>query len=302
MLKTSLIDEIERLEDSDYTETKLGKSEALTSRQTKITWQKAIPQDYTNEIYQRDSRKMRPQTNLLKRKIQLYGNRDVLTIRNQKRGRIDKRNLHRIPMDRLDIFKNTITKEDKPLDVCLLVDESGSMGGGRIERARQTCISIKEALQENSMLNLWVMGHTADGEKWHNDPNTTNMTIYHSPKMKDRPFACGGMKAKCENRDGNAILAAAGKVREESDAPMSNKLMIVFSDGSPAAIGYGGTRGIEHTAKAVKSLEAKGWSVIQVGFGGAHFQERMFTNHIYIDDINNIATKVAKIIRKVIKV
>jgi len=28
----------------------------------------------------------------------------------------------------------------------------------------------------------------------------------------------------------------------------------------------------------------------------------MFSNHIYIDDINNIATKVAKIIRRVIKV
>ena len=102
-------------------------------------------------------------------------------------------------MDRLDIFKNTITKEDKPLDVCLLVDESGSMGGGRIERARQTCISIKEALQENSMLNLWVMGHTADGERWHNDPNTTNMTIYHSPKMKDRPY--GLWRYACQVRE-----------------------------------------------------------------------------------------------------
>jgi nitric oxide reductase activation protein len=302
MLDQSLVDEIERLEDSDYTETKLGKSEALTTRQTKITWQKAVPKERDNDIYKRDSQKMKPQTNLLKRKIQLYGNREVLTIRNQKRGRIDKRNLHRIPMDRLDIFKASITKEDKPLDVCLLVDESGSMGGGRIENARKTCISIKEALQENSMLNLWVMGHTADGERWHSDPNTTNMTLYHSPKMKDRPYAVGAMHAKCENRDGNAILAAAAKVREETDAPMSHKLMIVFSDGSPAAIGYGGTQGIAHTAKAVKSCEAKGWSIIQVGFGGAHFQERMFKNHIYIDDINNIATKVAKIIRKVIKV
>ena len=302
MLDESLIDEIERLEDSDYTETQLGKSECLSARQTKITWQKAVPKERENDIYKRDALKMRPQTNLLKRKIQLYGNREVLTIRNQKRGRIDKRNLHRIPMDRLDIFKATITKEDKPLDVCLLVDESGSMGGGRIENARKACISIKEALQDNSMLNLWVMGHTADGERWHSDPNTTNMTIYHSPKMTDRPLACGAMHAKCENRDGNAILAAAAKVREETDAPMSNKLMIVFSDGSPAAIGYGGMSGIEHTAKAVKSCEAKGWSIIQVGFGGAHFQERMFKNHIYIDDINNIATKVAKIIRKVIKV
>ena len=50
------------------------------------------------------------------------------------------------------------------------------------------------------------------------------------------------------------------------------------------------------------ALESKGWGVIQVGFGGAHYQERMFNNHIYVNDINDIANKVSKIIRKVIKV
>jgi nitric oxide reductase activation protein len=205
-------------------------------------------------------------------------------------------------MDRLDIFKNTITKEDKPLDICLLVDESGSMGGDRIHNARRTCISIMEALKDNDVLNLWVMGHTADGWRWHDEPNTTNMTVYHSPKMKDRPFACGAMTARCENRDGNAMLAAAQKVREETDNPMSNKLMITFSDGAPAAIGYGGSAGIGHVKKVVNGLEAKGWGVIQVGFGGAHYQERMFNNHIYVDNINDIARKVSRIIRKVIKI
>ena len=54
--------------------------------------------------------------------------------------------LHRIPMDRRDIFKNTIVKEDKPLDVCLLVDESGSMGGLMTD-ARRSCISIKRSIR-----------------------------------------------------------------------------------------------------------------------------------------------------------
>lgn len=301
-LSDRLIKAIEKLEDTDYHETTLGKSECISPKDTKITWQNAKPTASEIEIYKYDSKAIKSQTNKLKKKIQLYGNRDVLTIRNQKRGRIDKRLLHRIPMGRLDIFKNSIVKEDKPLDVCLLIDESGSMGGGSIENARKTCISIMEALKDNDMLNLWVMGHTADGWHWHSDPRTTNMTIYHSPRMKDRPFACGAMTARCENRDGNAILAAAQKVKDETDAPMSNKLMICFSDGSPAAIGYGGGKGIEHVRKCVNGLESKGWSVIQVGFGGAHYQERMFNNHIYVDDINNMADKVSKIIRKVIKV
>jgi len=301
-LSDRLIKAIEKLEDTDYHETMLGKSECISAKQTKVAWQNAKPTERDIEIYKLDSKEMKSQTNKLKKKIQLYGNRDVMTIRNQKRGRIDKRLLHRIPMDRVDIFKNSIVYEDKPLDVCLLVDESGSMGGRCMDNARRACISVMEALKDNDMLNLWVMGHTADGWHWHDDPNTTNMTIYHSPKMKDRPYACGSMTARCENRDGNAILAAAQKVKDETDAPMSNKLMITFSDGSPAAIGYGGMMGIKHVKKVVNGLESKGWGIIQVGFGGAHYQERMFNNHIYVDNINDTADKVAKIIRKVIKV
>jgi len=296
-----LSEEIKDLEDTDYHETKLGKSDCISPRQTKVTWRTAQPTEYEKDRYRADSQAIRKQTNMLKRKIQLYGDRNVLTIRNQKRGKLDKRILHRIPMDRRDIFKATIVDEDKPLDVCLLVDESGSMGG-YMGRARQSCIAVKEALEENSMLDLWVMGHTADGYKWHDDANSTNMTLYHSPSMKDRPFAMGSMKARCENRDGNAILCAGQRVKEETSTPMSQKLMIVFSDGSPAAIGYGGDRGITHTAKCVRSLEAKGWSVIQVGFGGAHLQERMFKNHCYVNDVNDMANTISKIIRKVIKV
>jgi nitric oxide reductase activation protein len=204
-------------------------------------------------------------------------------------------------MGRQDLFKAQIIKEDKPLDVCLLVDESGSMGG-LMQYARQSCISMKEALKDNDMLNLWVMGHTADGLNWHTDPNSTNMTVYHSPVIKDRPMAIGAMTAKCENRDGNAILAAAGKVKEETDNPMSNKLMIIFSDGSPAALGYGGSSGIAHVKKVVKGLEGSGWSIIQVGFGGAHYQEQMFTNHIYVNNIDELGDKVSKILKKVIKI
>ena len=301
-LDSSLIEALKDLEDSDYTETELGKSEAPSRTERKITWRTANPTSHEIDRYKLDSKSIKTQTNSLKKKIQLYGNREQFTIRNQKRGKIDKRMLHRIPMDRRDIFSTTIIKEDKPLDVCLLVDESGSMNS-YMGHARQSCIAVKEALQENAMLNLWVMGHTADGhDGWHNDPRSTNMTLYHSPTITDRPFAIGSMKARYENRDGNAILGAADKVKQETDNPMSNKLMIIFSDGSPAAIGYGGDAGIRHTAKVVKGLEAKGWSVIQVGFGGAHYQERMFSNHIYVNDTNQLANNISKIIRKVIKI
>ena len=237
--------------------------------------------------------------NKLKKKIDLYGATNVHHIYNQRRGILDKRQLHRIPMGMTDLFKATITKEDKPLDICLLVDESGSMGYKLMADARNSAIAIKEALADNPMINLWVYGHSAD-EKI---AGQTEMIEYYSPTMQDRPFAMGGMSARYENRDGNAIIASAQRVKAESDNN-ANKLMIVLSDGQPSADLYRGMRGIEHTAKAVKFAESRGWSVIQVGFAGAseRYMSQMFTNHIYVNDVDTLGDNLSKIIRKVVKV
>ena len=80
--------------------------------------------------------------------------------------------------------------------------------------------------------------------------------------------------------------------------------MIVLSDGEPSADLYRGERGIDHTAKAVKYVESRGWNVIQVGFGGIrkYYMDRMFTNWVHVEDTSELSDKVSKIIRKVIKV
>ena len=174
-----------------------------------------------------------------------------------------------------------------------------------MDTARKAAISLKEALADNPKLNLWVHGHTADGDDdWHSDKGSTNLTEYWGPTMKDRPTAMGGMRARYENRDGTAIYASAMKVKKESQQPTSNKLMIVLSDGQPAAWCYGGYEGYAHVRKVVTHLESQGWNIIQVGIGGLNpdIQAKMFTNHIFIDDISELANKIGKIIRRVIKV
>jgi len=202
-------------------------------------------------------------------------------------------------MGMTDLFKAKITKEDKPLDICLLVDESGSMGYKLMEDARNAAIAIKEALADNPMIDLWVYGHSADSKSM----GQTEMIEYHSPTMKDRPMAMGGLSARYENRDGNAIITSALRVNSESDNT-TNKLMIVLSDGEPSADLYRGYTGIDHTKKAVKYVESRGWNVIQVGFGGisTYSMEKMFTNWVHVEDTSELGDKVSKIIRKVVKV
>jgi len=168
-----------------------------------------------------------------------------------------------------------------------------------MSHARQGAIAVKEALADNDMINLWVYGHSADETV----KGQTDMVEYWSPTMKDRPMAMGGMKARYENRDGNAIVASADRIKAESDNG-AHKLMIVMSDGAPSADGYRGHDAKDHTKKCVKHIETRGWSVIQVGFSGAYewMMKDMFDNWVYVDDTDKLGDQLSKIIRKVVKI
>ena len=298
-LSSRMANQIKELADSGYTEELIDGGLAPSDGQRKISWEKAKTTTHSTRVYQEAKTTMRAQINKLKKKIQLYGNTNIHNIYRQPRGILDKRQLHRIPMGMTDLFKAKITKEDKPLDICLLVDESGSMGYRLMAYARNAAIALKEALADNPMINLWVYGHSADDR----ENGQTEMIEYHSPSMKDRPMAMGGLHARCENRDGNAIITSALRVGNESDNA-TQKLMIVLSDGEPSADMYRGYTGIDHTKKAVNHVESRGWSVIQVGFGGIRkrYMDEMFTNWVHVDDMDELGDKVSKIIRKVAKV
>ena len=303
-ISDKLSEEIDELLDSDYSEEKWDSGRALGLKQGgKVTWRNQHAGDYGAERYKDALTNMKSAIGQLKRKINLYGDTRINTIRNQKRGKLDKRMLHKIPLGRSDLFKNVVIDEDKPLDVCLLVDESGSMGSWKMKKARECAIALRESLKDNQALNLWVFGHTADGYNW-DGSQETNMSVYWSPTYKTDVNAMGSMIARSENRDGMAILASADRVKSESPSLGSNKLMIVISDGEPSAKKYRFSVGVPHTKKCVKHIETQGWNVIQVGISGAREQsmKEMFTNYILVDDTEQLASQVSKIIRRVIKV
>jgi len=299
-ISETLAKKIKELIEQDYSEYMMNTSDAPNVKQRKITWQKISPSSSEREKYQRERKIMKGIIGKLKRKIQLYGNPLKLSIYNQKRGKLNKRVLHRIPAGRNDVFKITTVNEDKQLDVCLLVDESGSMHGREIRMARRCCIAVKEALQDNGKLNLWVFGHTADQKQ----RLATEMYEYASPAMQDRPLACGAMQARYENRDGSAIYASAERIKQQTDHPSAEKLMIIFSDGCPSADGYRGSKAYDHTKQMVHKVEDMGFKVIQVGFGGgaARWQSRMFDHAVAIDTVETLPKAISKILRKVMKI
>ena len=115
-----LAKDIKELEDTEYSEEKWDTAKALGLKQgSKVTWRNQRSDDMATIHYNEACRTMKAAIGQLKRRIQLYGNTNIYTIRNQRRGRLDKRMLHKIPLGRQDLFKNVIIDQDKPLDVCL---------------------------------------------------------------------------------------------------------------------------------------------------------------------------------------
>ena len=174
--------------------------------------------------------------------------------------------------------------------VCVLIDESGSMRGSRITAARDAAILINEALCSQANVELFMYGHTGDIRY----SSATELTVYREKGFSPR-YSLGSVKAKCENRDGVAILEVAKRVRKQTNNPV---VMFVLSDGAPAAVGYGGEKAMLHVRETVNSVEKMGISVIQVCINHSYDPGKMFKNYVIMDDMGNLAFDLSKAIKK----
>ena len=175
------------------------------------------------------------------------------------------------------------------ISVCLLVDESGSMGGVRERAARDTAILINEAIGGVSNVDLFIYGHTGDIRR----TGTTEITVYKEHGFDSRK-ALGSISAKCQNRDGTAIFETARRVRKQTK---ENVLMFVISDGAPAAIGYGGSSAIAHTRQMVIKAENLGFSIVQICINPCYDPKLMFKHFVTLTDMNTLSLDLNKVVK-----
>ena len=180
-------------------------------------------------------------------------------------------------------------KTDK-VSVCVLIDESGSMCGKRIEAARDTAILINEALAGVPNVELFIYGHSGDMRK----SGATEMYVYREKGYAPR-FALGSCHARSENRDGVAILETAKRVRNQTKNPV---LMFILSDGAPAAHGYHGDSAMQHVKECVSQTEKLGFSVVQVCINHSYDPGKMFKNFVVLENMSTLAFDLGKVIKK----
>lgn len=182
--------------------------------------------------------------------------------------------------------------EDRPnMSMCILLDESGSMWGSKMEMAKKAMVML-ERFAAGIGVPLLVAGHHSDGD--------TRLNIY-SDFVSTRPdkdrYSLATIYASGCNRDGLAIRHCAEMLAER---PEEIRLMVVISDGAPADSGYGGEKANEDIRKTLAEFRRKGLII----YGAAIDDDREVIQNLYgsgflsITDLKSLPKTMVRLLRQ----
>ena len=203
-----------------------------------------------------------------------------------RRGKLDTNKLAEAYQGVETIYANKFKRTTPGLDICLLIDESGSMDGRKIKMARTAAVLLNEVCLRLPHCNLFIYGHTAD----HKERYDTYINVYRD-KWNTNRYALGQVDAHSNNRDHEAIKQVHNMVRSQTKAPL---LMFVISDGQPAAGGLGTLEGGRLVKETVKAIEAKGDTIIcQIAIESSLKPETMFSHYVQLTDMRTFPKDLA---------
>lgn len=184
--------------------------------------------------------------------------------------------------------------EDRPnMAMCILLDESGSMNGRKMDMAKKALVML-ERFAAGIGVPLLVAGHHAHYS------GTTTLNIY-SDFVSARPdkdrYALATIYASGCNRDGLAIRQCADMLAQR---PEDIRLMVVISDGAPSDYGYSGKEAKEDIQKTVAEFRRKGLII----YGAAIDDDREVIQSLYgsgflsITDLKSLPKTMVRLLRQ----
>ena len=193
-------------------------------------------------------------------------------------------------------YKNNLPNEAPRLSVGLLLDESGSMScGDRSTYARAAAIILYDFCQS---LNIPIMiyGHSTG---WGSDVDLYSYAEFDSIDRDDK-FRLMDISARNSNRDGAALRFVAEQL---SKRPEEVRVLMLLSDGQPAASGYSGTAAEEDLRGIKQEYTRKGILFIAAAIG----EDKPNIERIYgdsfldITDLNQLPMKLTAVIKRFLR-
>lgn len=203
-----------------------------------------------------------------------------------RRGVLDTNKLAEAYQAVETVYSNKFKRTTPGLDVCVLIDESGSMSGTNIASARKCAILLNEVFLRLKQCDFYVYGHTADNR--HMGEVTIN--VYRDHWNRNR-YALGKVESYSNNKDSVAIEETYKMVRKQTSKPL---LMFVISDGAPNAYGLRGQPAVEEVKKVVNRIESNGDTLVCQIAIESHFRPQdMFNHYVVMTDKNTFPSDLS---------
>lgn len=189
-------------------------------------------------------------------------------------------------------YKNNLPNEIPKISVGLLLDESGSMScGDRSTYARAAAIILYDFCQSLN-IPIMVYGHSTSGR---------GVDLYSYAEFdsidRDDKYRLMDISARCSNRDGAALRYVAEQLSKRSEEV---RILILVSDGQPAASGYSGTAAEEDLRGIKQEYKRKGILFVAAAIGDDKQNiERIYgDSFLDITDLNQLPVKLTAVIKR----
>ena len=253
---------------------------------------------------------LKGEANILKRFFENYiRNKSTPNLVNQKRGKLNTRQLTKVAIGQSNYFKKTGEPGEPSLAVYLLKDNSGSMDGGQGSKHEESCKAlsiIEEALPSNIPLKIcsfftagyhgnWTVVHHMIKD-WGDVSGSTN---YSATYYQSNPISAGG------NKDGYDIRVATHDLQGR---PEEKKILIVLSDGQPSDYEKGEAAAYLDVKNAVAEARKSNIEVVSLFFGSNDFIQKseefyrlMYEKNYIGCNPENIGKELSKVLKKVFR-
>jgi hypothetical protein len=236
-------------------------------------------------LYDASYARMRPQIDALRRvlKFRLVERRYAQYA--QASGQLDEQALYRLAADDTRVFLRKSIESAPDQDLCVLLDESASMGRGQ-QHVRATVILFHHALRDLPGVRHWIFGFSGYG---------SGIALYRyvspsSASLQD-PRRLGAVASREATPLGEAVAGAAEAMLEESRG--RERLMIVVTDGQPDDI--------DGARKALRAAEGRGITIIGLGITADTKASAQLFNHFTLyEDLETLPRKVGATLRRVV--
>lgn len=258
-------------DDGDKGEIRATPPDSLCDIGAKYELIKMKPESYHLSEYREVVGSHRSEIASIRSSLQFRSNIAKMQSFGHRSGDIDDNSLFKIKMNDDRVMTKTDVISSKKIAICLLVDESGSMGcGNRVRDARNVSIILAESLKGMDGIEVSIYGHSAE-ENYSEENYSKNGVVlreYYSPRQKN-PAACMQIDARSQNHDSYAILHTAN-IFNKDFSDYDRKIMFVVSDGEPAGSNYGGKPARDHMLKVSQSCEKSRVEVYGIGVDNAY--------------------------------